>query len=124
LFVGLGYSFYFDEHNALMASFQVVPAKELAFALNAGYNYYFLDKHWQPNLGAEFMMIVGPPDPDRRGKLILINLVPGIRYDFNEIHSLNGRLWVSYMPEKKPFRAFPTGLEFKYGYNFTGNGPD
>ncbi len=46
-----------------------------------------------------------------------INLVPGIQYEFNEYHSLNGRLWLYYMPKIKPFRIGPTGIEFKYSYN-------
>lgn len=117
-FLGLGYSYYFDDHNAAQVTFFVLPAKgEALFAFSAGYSYYFGNNIWRPNLGLEFMLMRGPPDPDKRTYMPFINLVPGVQYNFNEYHNLNGKIWVAYMPTEKPFKAFPIGLEFKYGYN-------
>ena len=116
--LGVGYNYFFDQHNAAQATFFVIPGKGgVLFAASTGYSYYFGNKLWHPNLGLEFLIIRGPPDPEERTYMPFINIVPGIQYEFNEYHSLNGKIWVAYMPTEKPFSMFPIGLEFKYGYN-------
>ena len=118
LLLSVGYGYFFDNHNAVQVSVHTVTEKPpFVFGFNSGYNYYFLNKMWHPNIGAEVMLLLGPPDPENRRLFPMINIVPGIQYDFSKVHCLNGRLWASYMPTEKPFKITPTGIEFKYGYN-------
>lgn len=119
IFTGVGYSFHFDEHHAIQATFHCIPyykLKEQMFALNTGYNYYFGNKSWHPNIGGEFMIMFGPADKEKKIGLFLFNVVPGIRYDFNDYHSLNGRIWVANFLSEE-YKVLPIGIEFKYGYN-------
>jgi len=116
--LGVGYSYFFNQHNAAQATFFVIPAGgEALFAFSTGYSYYFGNKLWHPNIGLELLLMRGPPDPEKRTYMPFINLVPGIQYEFNKYHNLNGKFWITYMPTEKPFEVFPIGLEFKYGYN-------
>jgi hypothetical protein len=114
---GIGYSYFLTDNHAVQTTLFLIPEKGFPFGINAGYNYFWEGEKWRPNLGTEFTLLVSPPDPDKRRVLPLIKLIPGIRYDFNEIHNLNSRLWIAYFPTSKRVRVAPIGLDFKYGYN-------
>jgi len=56
--LGVGYSYFFDQHNAAQATFFVIPAGgEALFAFSTGYSYYFGNKLWHPNIGLEFLIM-------------------------------------------------------------------
>lgn len=114
---GIGYSWFFNDNHAIQATFLSIPEKGFPFGINTGYNYYWAGEKWRPNLGGEFTLLVSPRDPDKRRVLPLIKLVPGIRYDIREYHSINSRLWVAYFPTSKRIRIAPIGLDFRYGLN-------
>ncbi len=65
--IGVGYSYFFDQYNAAQATFFVIPGKDgVLFAASAGYSYYFGNKLWHPNIGLEFLLMRGPPDPEEK----------------------------------------------------------
>ncbi|MFZ5516932.1 MAG: hypothetical protein ACOY90_09865 [Candidatus Zhuqueibacterota bacterium] len=115
LLFGIGYSYGFEAHHFVQATWFIVPEKGLPFAVNGGYNYFFKGGAWQPNLGLETVIIASPSGRVKRKYLPLITLVPGIGYQFNDTHAVNTRLWLAYFPIKARKKVAPIGLEFKYG---------
>ena len=118
IFVGVGYNYFFNEHHAISTTIHMIPYKftETMFAANAGYNYYLGNKSWHPNIGGEFMILFGPADKESKIGLVLFNIVPGIQYEINDYHNINGRLWVANFLSEE-YEILPIGIEFKYGYN-------
>ncbi len=115
---GVGYSYFWNEHQGVQTIFYLVPEKGLPFGITAGYNYCWSEGKWRPNLGAEFMVLASPPDPEKRKFLPMLKLVPGIRYDFNGEQNLNSRLWIAYFLKSTRVRIAPIGIEFLYGNCF------
>ncbi len=118
LMFGLKFEHYFDNNqNVQVTVFPLlVPGKKFPFAFTAGYNYFLGDGKWQTRIGAEFAMIVSPPDPEKRKILPMINLVPGFRYNKSDTQAFGGGLWISYFLKKTRKPIFPTGLEFWYDF--------
>jgi hypothetical protein len=117
ILLGVGYSYWFDAHQALQATIYplMLPGEGWPYAFNAGYGYYFGDSPWRPKVGLDFAMIVSPPDPDQRKTLSLLNFSPGLQYRFDD-NVLLSQIWLSYFVSKKTRSKFaPTGLEFQYG---------
>jgi len=118
ILLGIGYCYLWNEHHAVQTIFYIVPEKGLPYGITGGYNYFWGDNKWRPNLGAEFMVLASPPDPEKRKFLPMIKLVPGIRYDFNNEQNLNSRLWIAYLLKSNRVKIAPIGIEFIYGYGF------
>lgn len=118
ILLGIGFSHFFDDNNAVQTTFFIIPEKGFPFAISGGYNYFFGEKKWRPNIGAEFLLLASPPDSEKRKFLPLINFVPGIRYDFDKQQNLNSRLWIAYFLKSTRVKIAPIGIEFKYGNNF------
>ena len=66
IILGIGYSYSFDENNGLQTTLLIIPGKGIPFGLNGGYFYLTDGEKWRGKLGAEFTLLVSPPDPDRR----------------------------------------------------------
>ena len=118
LLLGIGYSYFWNDRNAVQTIFYIVPEKGLPYGISGGYNYFWGEKKWRPNLGVEFMVLASPPVPDKRKFLRMMKLVPGIRYDFNHEQNLNSRLWIAYFLKSTRMRIAPIGIEFLYGGGF------
>ncbi len=118
LLFGLKAEHFFDAHQCIQATIYpiIVPGKKFPFAFTAGYNYFTGGNHWQGKLGAEFGMIVSPPDPQKRKILPMLNFTPGVRYVRQNGNTLGGNFWLSYFLKKTRHKVAPTGLEFWYDF--------
>ncbi|WP_457565293.1 hypothetical protein [Caldithrix abyssi] len=118
LMFGLKFQHYFDSNQNVQVTFfpLLMPGKKFPFALTTGYNYFIGQGKWQTRVGAEFALIVSPPDPDKRKILPMINLTPGFRYNRTNEQSLSGSIWVSYFLKKTRKPIFPTGVELWYNF--------
>ena len=120
LLFGVKVQHFFDAQNCVQATFYplLIPGKKFPFAFGLGYNYFTNGQHWQGKLGAEFAMIVSPPDPQKRKVLPMLNFTPGFRYVRQNGQSIGGNLWLSYFLKKTRHKIAPTGLEFWYDFNW------
>lgn len=118
--VGVGFEHGFNAHHALQVKAfpLVVPGKGFPFAFSAGYNYYTKGVRWRGKIGANFTLLVSPPDPVKRKWMPMLVLAPGVQYGFNETNSLTFQPWLAYFLAHANRRFAPIGLEFIYGRNF------
>ena len=120
LIFGVKVEHFFDAQQCVQATIYplIIPGKKFPFAFSTGYNYFTNGAHWQVKLGAEFAMIVSPPDPHKRKILPMLNFTPGVRYLRANGQSLGGTIWLSYFLKKVRHKVAPTGLEFWYDFNW------
>ena len=114
IILGIGYSCSFDKNNGVQTTLLIIPEKGLPFGLNGGYYYLTDGEKWRGKLGAEFTLLVSPPNPDRRKCLPMFNFVPGVQYSFDKNNTIMPQLWISYLPTVNR-KIVPTGLELRYG---------
>ncbi len=117
IILGIGYSYGFGENNGLQTTLLIIPEKGLPFGLNGGYFYLTDGEKWRGKLGAEFTLLVSPPDTERRKCLPMFNFVPGVQYPFDKNNAITPQLWISYLPTGNR-KILLTGIEFRYGKKF------
>ncbi|HID38253.1 MAG TPA: hypothetical protein EYP36_01905 [Calditrichaeota bacterium] len=116
IFIGVGYTYSFDQNWQAGATVLLAPETGLPFAFNIGGGYLSNGQNWRARLWGEYMIIASPPDPDKRKILPMINFVPGVVYYDGKHNEYSAEVWLSYLPVQKKFA--PTGLEFQYGRHF------
>lgn len=118
LLLGIGYCYFWDAHQGAQATFYLAPEKGLPYGLAAGYQWEWGNRKWQPTLGAEFMVLASPPDPEKRKFLPMILINPGLSYQLDNEQIVQSRLWVAYFLKRARVKVAPIGLELVYGRKF------
>lgn len=118
LLLGIGYGYFWDAHQGVQTTFYLAPEKGLPYGLAAGYQWEGANRKWQPTLGAEFMMLASPPDPEKRKFLPMIKIDPGVNYQLDDEQIIQSRIWVAYFLKRTRAKVAPIGLEFIYSRKF------
>jgi hypothetical protein len=113
---GIGFEHFFSEQHAIHATVfpLMAPGKGFPFALSSGYNYYTPEDRWRGKLGLDMMVIVSPPDPERRKMLPLLNICPGVEYAFDSENSVQSQLWLAFFLKRYTRRFAPIGIDSRY----------
>jgi len=120
LLFGVGFEHGFSERHALQVTVfpLILPGKGFPFAFHGGYNYYTGGSQWKGKLGAGFVLLVSPPDPQERKVMPMLLFTPGVQYGFDNEDHLTFQPWLAYFLGEANRRFAPIGLEFIYNHKF------
>lgn len=124
LFVGPYYRYWINDHHQVETCLMAAYENSLVFpgAWSAGYHYYFLDKHWRPSVGAQYLLLISPrvQETDYKYKTFSIFLVdPGVQFRWNDNKlAVEEKFWIAYMKINRKSKVTPLGLDTRFGVAF------